>query len=287
MNQKHSRGLLNAAIAAALTFGAAQVAWADPPQGRGRGNAGVDIDAGGEIDLGNRPGNRNGRNGAENREEDRGNGNGNGNGPGGNNGNRGDDDDAHPGRALGRLKPGHASRVCGDDEIEGPDGQAGASHVAHVNFAPVEGEDGTTDSESWARMMYFWIGSEFSFVLNAHDVEPGSAWTLVAQLEGEDGTTEAVCLGDATANAGGQLHILSSFDPESNLPPDFDPFAEDDDETDDAGEMTLSLVPSDAVDCETGALSDDLGDDILESEEGIRFVDTDELECPAEHEEGG
>ena len=65
------------------------------------------------------------------------------------------------------------------------------------------------------------------FVLNAHDVEPGSEWTLVATLAGEAGD-EAVCLGSATANNGGQLHINANFDPESNLPPDFDPFAEDD-----------------------------------------------------------
>src|SRR5688500_5607214 len=273
MKRRFSRGLLQAAIVAALTIGSANVALADPPQGRGRGHGGFDTDAGGEVDL---PGNRNGRLVAG--DEDRGNGNGNGNGHGNDNGNRGgnDEDDGNNGRALGRLKPGHASRVCGDDEIEGPDGQAGASHVAHVNFAPVEGAD---ESDSWARMMYFWIGSEFSFVLNAHDVEPGSSWTLVAAIEGEDGALEAVCLGDATANPGGQLHINANFDPESNLPPSFDPFAEDTDETDDAGEVTLSLVPSDAVDCETGALSDDLGDTVLESEEGIRFVDTDELEC--------
>lgn len=283
MNKTLSRGLLQAAIAAALTIGGAGIALADPPEGRGRGNGGFDLDSGGEVEFAPR-GNGN-RNGQDREDADEGN-RGNGNGPGNDNGNRGndgDDDDTQPGRRLGQLKPGHAARVCEGEEIEGPDGQAGASHVAHVNFAPVEGEEGS-ESDSWARMMYFWIGSEFSFVLNAHDVEPGSSWTLVAQLEGEDGTTEAVCLGDATANPGGQLHINANFDPESNLPPEFDPFAEDDDDTDDADEVTLSLVPSDAVDCETGALSDDLGDTVLESEEGIRFVDTDELECPSDEE---
>ena len=286
MNKIRIRGLLRAAIAAALTFGAATSVLADPPAGRGRGHGDADTDTGGAVEVGTRPGNRNGQN-RDASDDVPGNGHGNGNGNRNGNADRGDDD--HPGRGIGRarLHRGNAARACGEDGvIEGPDGQSGASHVAHVNFAPVATEGGESDDGPWARMMYFWIGSEFSFVLNAHDVEPGSAWTLVAQIEGEDGAIEAVCLGDGTANPGGQLHVHATFDPESNLPPSFDPFAEDSDDSDDADEVTLSLVPSDAVDCETGALSDDLGDVVLESEDGIRFVDTDELVCPSD-EEGG
>ena len=61
MTRNTGRHLLRVAIAAALTFGAATTALADPPAGRGRGHGGFDAE-GGEVDLGDRPGNRNGQN---------------------------------------------------------------------------------------------------------------------------------------------------------------------------------------------------------------------------------
>ena len=92
--------------------------------------------------------------------------------------------------------------------------------------------------------------------------------------------------GEATANNGGQLHINANFDPESNLPGDYDPFAEDDGTTDeDEGTVGFSLVPSDSVDCTTGAATAEVpaaGDIVLTSDDGIRFIDTDELTCPTE-----
>ena len=289
MNKTIRHGLLQAAIAAATTFAVAGTALADPPTGRGNARGGGEA---AEERGGGRGSEASelGRGIAEERREaGRGNGNGDrdgeadGDGAGRGNGN------AHRGRGLGRLAPRNPTGICGADvEIAGPDGQSGRSHVAHVTFGSLEEDGGDEETTGpWARMMYFWIGSEFSFVLNAHELEPGSSWTLVADVAGDaDGTTEAVCLGEGTANPGGQLHVLGRFDPESHLPPGYDPFTADDDDTDDANEVAVRLVPGDAVDCETGAVSDDLGDTILESDDGIRFVDTDELECPSDDGDG-
>lgn len=181
------------------------------------------------------------------------------------------------------LAPGDVL-ICGTarSEIDGPEGQAGKSHVAHVNFGPIVAETGEdSDAESWARMMYFWIGSELSFVFNGHDLEPGTDWTLVANIEGEAGT-EGVCLGDGSVNPGGQLHITGSVDPGGNIPPDFNPFPEAGEEQPD--DVVLQLVPSDSIDCATGLPAVQLPADavVLESEAGLRFVDTDEIVCPTE-----
>jgi hypothetical protein len=175
-----------------------------------------------------------------------------------------------------RLNP-HSLDVCPDSDatLVGPVGQSGSSHVAHVEFAPTDAASGeSTDDASWARMSYFWVGSTFDFVFNAHRLEPGTEWTLV--VAADDGS--AVCLGDGTVNGGGQLHILGSVDPEAHFPQGLDPFAERTADTEDA---TVRLVPSDGVDCEAGTVAAGDGS-VLEGEEGIRFVDVDVLECPTE-----
>jgi hypothetical protein len=182
----------------------------------------------------------------------------------------------HGGPIPGRGAPGvprGQNRLCGADGpvAIGPLGQAGASHVAHVSFSPPE----DSDSESWARMMYFWIGSSFAYVANAHDLEPESEWTLVARAADES----AICLGEATANPGGELHLADSIELDSHLPEDLDPFEPTPEGEDPAG-TTLELVPTDAVDCEAGTVSGE-ADGILTSDHDIRFVDVDEVTCPA------
>jgi hypothetical protein len=174
-----------------------------------------------------------------------------------------------------RLNPNNNS-VCPDSgaELVGPLGEAGKSQVAHVNFLPAvqsTGEPATGDS-SWARMMYFWLGSTFDFVLNAHGLTAGDSFTLVALAS--DGS--AICLGNGMVNAGGQLHVLGSVDPGANLPADLDPFAP---RTDATVDTTLQLFPTASVDCTTGALTPVDGN-VLQSVEGIRFVDVDVLVCP-------
>ena len=249
--------LLTTALALGLGLVALPVL-ADP--GRGRGH---------EPDPVEQPGPGNGGN----------NGNGNGNNPGHGGTPPGLGGNPPPGHGGPNPGRGHAgvsrgnTRICGAEgpTAVGPLGQAGASHVGHVNFAAPE----DSDSTSWARMMYFWIGDSFDFVLNAHQLEAGSEWTLIARAADDS----AICLGDGTANPGGQLHLADSIELESNLPEDLDPF-EATPEGEDPEGATLELVPSDAVDCEAGTVTLAEDDEALTSEEDIRFVDVDEVECP-------
>jgi hypothetical protein len=178
------------------------------------------------------------------------------------------------GNGNGNRVPRGQARICGADGAVavGPLGQAGASHVAHVNFEVAE----ESDSEAWARMMYFWIGTTFDYVLNAHGLEPGSEWTLVARAADDS----AICLGDGTVNPGGQLHLRDSLELESHLPDDLDPFEATPEGEDPAG-TALELVPSDGVDCDAGTTTEEEPDeDALSSEHDIRFVDVDEVTCP-------
>jgi hypothetical protein len=175
------------------------------------------------------------------------------------------------GEARGNKVPRGQARICEDGAVAvGPLGQSGASHVAHVNFEVAE----DSDSTSWARMMYFWIGSTFDFVLNAHDLEAGSEWTLVARAADDS----AICLADGTVNPGGQLHLRDSIELDSHLPDDLDPFEATPEGEDPVG-AALELVPSDDVDCDTGAAETD-DEDALASEHDIRFVDVEEVTCP-------
>jgi hypothetical protein len=172
----------------------------------------------------------------------------------------------------GRDVPRGAARICGaeGETAVGPLGQAGASHVAHVNFEV--GED--SESDAWARMMYFWIGSSFDFVFNAHGLEPGSEWTLVARASDESG----ICLAHGTVNPGGQLHIADSLELESHLPEDLDPFEPTAEGEDPVG-TALQLVPTADIDCDAGT-GETEDEDALSSEHDIRFVDVDEVTCP-------
>ena len=176
------------------------------------------------------------------------------------------------GNANGRGVPRGSSRVCGDDGAQavGPLGQSGASHVAHVAFEAAE----DSDSEAWGRMMYFWIGSSFDYVLNAHRLEPGTEWTLIARAADDS----AICLGDGTVNPGGQLHLRDSLELESHLPEDLDPFEPTPEGEDPAG-TSLELVPSDDVDCDAGTAATE-DEDALASAHDIRFVDVEEVTCP-------
>lgn len=222
--------------------------------------------------------------------------------PDGSNGNRGGDRNTPPGQGTtppgrgtppsppglgGNPPPGHGGPspgrgaptvprgdegVCGTDgpTAIGPSGQAGGSHVAHVAF-----ESGDADADAaWARMMYFWIGSSFDFVVNAHGLASASAWTLVAH--GADGS--AICLAEGVANAGGQLHLAESLELDSNLPEDLDPFAPTPGGEAPVG-ATLELIASASVDCDAGSLAQDATGS-LRSEHPLRFVDVEELTCP-------
>lgn len=190
----------------------------------------------------------------------------------GNNGNR---RGTTPGmqRGGGATRPTREGGICSGVKVYGPLGQAGQSHTAHAEFLEIDAASNEPVVDgAWAGMTYFWIASQFAYVLNAHAVPEASDWTLV--LEAEDGS--AICLGAGRANRGGQLHLQDSIELDGNLPPALDPFVAA--TADDPG--LLLLVPTESVDCAAGTVAADVAR-VVVSDEPIRYVDADELVCPA------
>ncbi|HSE13117.1 MAG TPA: hypothetical protein VLB69_10830 [Rudaea sp.] len=208
-------------------------------------------------------------------------GGGNGNGNGRNGGDHSPGPPATPpGNSGGTQTKIHGPQgTCTADnstglDLQGPDGQSGASHVAHTDFGmidPVTGDP--VASPSSATMMYFWYGSTFDYVLNAHQLPVGSQWTLTYQPEPLP-SAGVLCLGNATVNGGGQLHLANSIELNSNLPPALDPTADPSTQPPDA---LLALVLSADVDCTGGTMTNFEPDVYLWSNPRVRYIDTDLL----------
>jgi hypothetical protein len=159
-------------------------------------------------------------------------------------------------------------------DLQGPEGQSGASHVAHTDFTKIDPTTGDpVASSSSATMMYFWFGSTFDYVLNAHGLLAGGKWTLTYQPEPLP-SAGVVCLGNATVNGGGQMHLAGSIELNSNLPPSLDPTADPSTQPPDA---LLALVPSADVDCTAGTNTTFELDLSLWSNPRVRYIDTDLL----------
>jgi len=203
----------------------------------------------------------------------------------GNSGNHGPPPGSGDGSGSGTTHPGNGGKPvsppagsCSSDgsgiDLTGPQGQSGASHVAHTDFGKIDPSTGDpVASSSSARMMYFWYGSTFDFVLNAHGLESGTHWTLTYQPEPLP-SSGVMCLGDVTANGGGQLHLANSIDLKSNLPPTLDPTVDPSQQPPDA---LLALVPSGDVDCAGGTMTTFAPENYLWSNPRVRYVDTDLL----------
>jgi hypothetical protein len=185
-----------------------------------------------------------------------------------------------PGNSGGaKVKVHPPQGTCSADgssgiDLQGPDGQSGASHVAHTDFGkfdPVTGDP--VASPSSATMMYFWYGSTFDYVLNAHQLAAGTQWTLTYQPEPLP-SSGVICLGNATVNGGGQLHLASSIELNSNLPPALDPTADPATQPPDA---LLALVLSADVDCTGGTMTNFEPDLYLWTAPRVRYIDTDLL----------
>ncbi len=213
-------------------------------------------------------------------------GNGNGGGDQGNQGDHGNQPpDAAPGNSGGtkiKVKPPQGTCDASADstdglDLQGPEGQSGASHVAHTDFGMIDPATGDpVASTSSASMMYFWYGSTFDFVLNAHQLPAGSEWTLTYQPEPLP-SSGVVCLGNATVNGGGQLHLAGSVELDSNLPPNLDPSADPSTQPPDA---LLALVLTADVDCTGGTMTNFESDMYLWTKSRVRFIDTDLLPPP-------
>jgi hypothetical protein len=130
---------------------------------------------------------------------------------------------------------------------------------------------GQADDQPGARLAYGWIGPSLSFVLGANHLPADSDWTLAVL----PGNGSAVCLASARSNAGGALQAADTVELDSHLPAGLDPFAPHADDTRDA---SVALLPAAAVDCDGGVIID--ADAALIAADGLRFVDTDLIECP-------
>jgi hypothetical protein len=206
---------------------------------------------------------------------------GGGGNPGNNGGGQGGPPASPPGNSGGtKVKVNPPAGTCdasasdtGGIDLQGPDGQSGKSHVAHTDFAMTDPGTGDPLAGPTATMMYFWYGSTFDYVLNAHGLVPGTSYTLAYQPEPLP-SMGVICLGAATVNGGGQLHLANSLELSSNLPPALDPTADPSTQPPDA---LLALVLSPDVDCDGGTMTNFEGDMYLWTLARVRYVDTDLL----------
>lgn len=256
-----SRIILSLAIAAA--FGVAGAAFAVPPEHAGGPPAERGGPPFGNGDFNPGPPETAG-NGQEEEEEE----------------NENEEENGGPG-PQGNGPPG----LCGT-EGEGPEGQSGRSHVAHLNFSQRDPETGDPlEDGAWGRMMYFWQGPTFDYVFNGHELPAGVEYELTYQPESEGETSSAICLGGGVVNEDGDLHIAESVELDGDLP-----MPEDANED---GAMLVVVLAED-VDCESEEMLTFLPEDYLFGNSLAKYVDTDfveeeegEEEEEEEEEEGG
>jgi hypothetical protein len=126
-------------------------------------------------------------------------------------------------------------------EGKGPHGQAGKSNVAHLYLC--EKNETTWEivpNGSWGKMKYLLNGPEFKLNFNGHGLEPDWNYTLIYYPDPWPGKN-LTCLGNGTANEGGNIRIASSIYT-GDLPNESDEnFPEG---------AKIWLVLSDDVDCE-------------------------------------
>ena len=132
---------------------------------------------------------------------------------------------------------------------------AGKSNVAHLYLYEKE-DDGSCDwpvvDGAWGKMKYNLLGEMFEFVFNGHGLMPGIDYTLVYYPDPWPGVG-FMCLGEGTANGGGEVNIAGSYDT-GDLPIEADDNADPDETTYCNGETgaKIWLVPSTDINCETG-----------------------------------
>jgi len=99
----------------------------------------------------------------------------------------------------------------------GHNGQAGKSHIGHLYL--VEKNPDTWEvvkNGSWGKMKYILKGPEFSFVFNGHKLEANQSYTLIYYPDPWPGNN-LICLGNASTNGNGSIHIKNSVNT-SSLP---------------------------------------------------------------------
>jgi len=91
----------------------------------------------------------------------------------------------------------------------GPAGKSNVGHLYLVEKDPVSWE--IVEGGAWGKMKYNLSGSTFDFVFNGHGLEAGVDYCLIYYPDPWPGT-DLICLGSATANGGGNVHIAGSND---------------------------------------------------------------------------
>jgi hypothetical protein len=82
------------------------------------------------------------------------------------------------------------------------------------------GEWPIVEDGAWGKMRYRLSGSEFNFVFNGHDLEPGWDYTLIYYPDPWPGDS-LICLGSGVANDSADVHIMGRVDT-GDLPADYD-----------------------------------------------------------------
>ena len=109
---------------------------------------------------------------------------------------------------------------------KGPSAPAGKSNVGHLYLyqktePPQPYPEGTpwliVQDGAWGKMMYRLSGSLFEYVFNGHKLGPDKEYTLIYYPDPWPGDG-LICLGSATANSGGDVHIATSADIDTSLP---------------------------------------------------------------------
>jgi len=175
-----------------------------------------------------------------------------------------DDEDQTPDFCSGGPQPG------------GPNGQAGMSSIAPLNFSQQDPDTGEPlEDGAQARIMYRWIAPLFDFVFNAHGLEPEGEHTLTYQPQPMP-SSGVICLATGVVNEDGDLHLQDAFEIDSDLPAAYD---------DNQDEAVLALVDAADVDCEAGEMIAWVPENYLFGDQGMFYVDSD-LEEGEEDDDG-
>ena len=149
--------------------------------------------------------------------------------------------------------------------LAGKTGQAGKSNTAHLYlYEKDQNSWEIVEDGAWGKMKYNLSGETFDFVFNGHGLEPGFDYTLIYYPDPWPGSG-LICLGSATANNGGNVHIAESVEIEC-LPI----------EANDNDGAKIWLVLSSDVDCDEQFMTGWAPEEYLFEYDLVTFNDTED-----------
>jgi len=136
--------------------------------------------------------------------------------------------------------------VVAGTAFAGPSAPAGKSNTGQLYlFEKDPATWGVIADGAWGKMQYQQSGSAFDAVFNGHELMADTDYTLIYYPDPWPGNG-LICLGDDTANKGGNVHISATVDPGTNLPAAYDANYGDG--------AKIWLVLSADVDCDNAAM---------------------------------